>query len=148
MNPVLALSQEVMDIQNHKTEKEEQKHVVNLKGHEEIASNLSVELKINQRDVPYTWSGKSRQIEIYPTDETYETLRRWEALHNEFPDEVPYNKEAVKTENWEEIHNTFGEIDESKHEELYNYIINRFSNGPDYHNVISEIEEELYPRDN
>lgn len=148
VNPVLALSQEVMDIQNHKTEKEEQKHVVNLKGHEEIASNLSVELKINQRDVPYTWSGKSRQIEIYPTDETYETLRRWEALHNEFPDEVPYNKEAVKTENWEEIHNTFGEIDESKHEELYNYIINRFSNGPDYHNVISEIEEELYPRDN
>src|SRR5699024_12681 len=138
----LSIAEEVAEYANHQSEKEEQKHIVELKEHETIAPDLDVELKVSERDVPRTWKGKNRQIEIYPTDETFERLRRWEALHDQYPSAIPYDAEAVYNQDWEEIHNTFGEIDSSKHEDLYNYIVKGTPN-----ETVKRIDKELYHSD-
>lgn len=141
----LTIAEKIIDYGNHSEEKSEQKHTIDLKNHEEIATNLSIELKVNERDVPYTWKGKSRQIEVYPTDETFEKLRRWEALHEKNPEAIPYDAEAVNNQDWEKIHETFGEIDSSKHEDLYNYII---VPTPNDNEAVQQVDEELYGRGN
>lgn len=140
------VANEIKEFGDQFQEQEQQKHIVELKGHEEMASDLSVEIKLNKRDVPRTLHGESRHFQIYPTDETFEMLRRWEAIHDKYPDAIPYDASAVENRDWKEIHNVFGEIDDEQHEDLYEYIMNR--NQSKNNQTIDDVEKELYHTDN
>ncbi len=132
---------EVKDYLDHEAKKEEQNHKVNFKETEDIAFNLAVEIKVNKRDVPRTWDGKDRQIEVSPTDETFERIRRWEAIHEKVPNAIPFDAEAAKNQDWAKLNQVFHEIDSSEYREYYEFITQSY---PSDNPVVEETYAELY----
>lgn len=126
--------------QYKKAEMEKQKQKIEILEHKEMAFNLRMDLEVTEKE----GSDENIHIEVTPTDETFERLRRWEALHEREPDAIPYDAQAVDEQDWEKINDVLGEIDSSKHEEMYNYLTNRTDSD---HPIVKEVDEALYYTD-
>lgn len=109
---------------------------------EQTASDFHLELHVNTRDVP----GRSEdtQVQMQPTEETFDLLDRWEAVHQEAPD-YPYPETEIENQDWSEI-NEFLYDDGNKAEyklneedrAVYNYIL---FGTPSDHPVVQEAME-------
>lgn len=53
----------------------------------------------------YDETGDPHDIELTPTDLTYDLLQRWEAISEVVPT-IDYPEEAIKEENWFEVYKT------------------------------------------
>lgn len=64
---------------------------------EQTASDFRLELQVNTRDVP----GKSEdmQVQLLPTEETFDLLDRWEAVYQIEPD-YPYPESKIEKQDW------------------------------------------------
>jgi hypothetical protein len=78
------------------------------------AGNLHLKMDTSE----YDRTGDPHDIELIPTDLTYDLLERWEAIAEVIPT-INYPEEAIKEEDWIEVYNTlahnrFEAMDESK----------------------------------
>lgn len=98
----------------------------------EYAGMLGMEFAVSQS---HTAPGKAvnydTKAQLYPTQDSYEILNRWEEVY-EYNQDIPYPKDAIKAQNWEEIGKHLSELDREIHgddrQNLYNYITSNYNN--------------------
>lgn len=123
LNPVGNAAMSFGKFQADKNEKEQQLTIYRL---EKTANRFNLEIQMNTRDVP--GSTKNIQAQLHPTEETYEQIERWQAVHQEEPD-FPYDGALIRDQDWNGMYELFhGDNDEEiklNEDELnlYNYIL-------------------------
>ncbi|SPU21311.1 Uncharacterised protein [Niallia circulans] len=68
--------------------------------------NASDVLHLDMYTREYERTGNPHDIELTPTDLTYELLQRWEAISEVIPT-IDYPEEAIEQEDWLNVYNTF-----------------------------------------
>src|SRR5690625_3720183 len=112
----------------HLAEKGEKSETVQMKRLEKVANKFELEMQINDRDVP--GSTENRESQLYPTDETFEQIDRWKAIHEEKPD-FPYNEDLIEKRDWTGMYKLFRDGDDEEielseeNQQLYNYMLDR-----------------------
>lgn len=76
----------------------------------EYAGMLGMEFAVSQSHTsPGEAVNYDTKAQLYPTQDSYEILNRWEEVHK-YNQDIPCPKDAIKEENWEEIGKHLAEI--------------------------------------
>jgi len=49
-------------------------------------------------------------VELHPTDKTIKILDQWKEAHTSSNSEIPYPKEPIQSQNWDEVAQCLNEI--------------------------------------
>src|SRR5690625_3300962 len=99
------------------SEKEEKEGQVKVGSALIIAERLDLEVVISE-DGP----GRELSIQLYPLDETFAKLERWQELHDAKKSDIPFPVEEVNSHDWYEVGKKLNEIVEDYGTEVTNYI--------------------------
>jgi|GEM_PF-5419410 len=111
---------------------------------EQTASDFHLELQVNTRDVP--GRTEDMQVQLRPTEETFNLLERWEAVHQEAP-KYPYPETKIEKQDWggmnDFLYDDGNKADYKINENdrpVYNYIL---YGTPSDHPVVQEAMERV-----
>lgn len=99
----------IMGAGKYLTGKKETENRLKWKNLKEPANTFNLEMQVNTRGTMEPTEDK--QVKLHPTDETYEQIERWKAIHRAVPD-FPYDAEAITNQNWREMYELFYDNDE------------------------------------
>jgi len=109
-------------------DKNEKKDRLSWKRIKETANKFNLEMQVNTRDVP--GHAKNEQVQLNSSDETFEQIERWHAIHLEKPN-FPYDGDAISKQDWNEMYKLFYDEDGNKKShlneedmDLLNYMLN------------------------
>ena len=104
----LTIFKDSAEFQFDKSKKENSLKWNDIKG---TANKFNLEMRVNTRDVP--GRTKDEQVQLNPSDATFEQIDRWQAIHIEKPD-FPYDGDAITKQDWNTMYDLFYDDDGNK----------------------------------
>ena len=88
----------------------------------EAAERLGMEFGISEtRNIPGPRTPDVNSVQLVPTDKTFETIERWQAIQKDYP-HIDFPEEAFMTQNWYEVGATLSEIKAEYGKEATDYL--------------------------
>ncbi len=86
----------------------------------ETAGFLNMEFTISQnRTLP--GSNEEPQVQLYPTDKTFDFLDRWKQVYDDNQD-IPYRNDLIEAQNWQKISEYWIDHNTEFDDDVYDYI--------------------------
>lgn len=111
----------IRTIEEYDAEQKEFEDKISIRKAREVASMLKMEFAISEGTTVPLGSRPKLEVQLYPTEKSYDILNRWEEAYKNNPN-IPYPKDEIEALDWEGINDFLAKNDTEIGEDLSDYI--------------------------